>query len=242
MKKQVHFFKCLPVVLAAVSFSVAGSANAGAKDDPLLTMVKIDQFEKRFIDNETDPVVLDAQAWVGYDLRKIWVKSEIERVDGEYEEAELDLVYSQAIATYWDAQVGVRHDFKPTPEQTWLAIGLQGVAPYFFEIDTTLFVGEGGQNALRIEAEYELPITQKLILSPEAELNFYSKNDEDREMGSGLSDGEIGIRLRYEFIREFAPYIGVNWSGAFGNAKEFIEKEGEDSSQTEYLLGLRAWF
>jgi copper resistance protein B len=238
MLKRKLFLQVLtiPLLLGSVT-----SASAGGNDDPLLTKVLIDQFEIRDADG-SDPLVLDGQGWIGKDLNKLWIKTEIERVDGDTEEAELQALYSRAIAPYWDLQLGLRHDFQPSPSRSWGVIGIQGIAPYFFEVDTALFIGESGQTALRVEAEYELLFTQKLILTPEVELNFYGQDDKDLNIGSGLSDLEAGLRLRYEIRREFAPYIGVNWNKSFGNTADFASAEGEDTDDVQWVVGLRAWF
>lgn len=234
--KELFSLLAIPMLLA-----LANPVIAASKDDPLLTMVLIDQLEVRNA-NDDNPLVLEGQGWIGKDLNKLWLKVELERVDGVTEEAELQALYSKAVAPYWDFQVGLRQDFKPTPERTWAVIGFQGVAPYFFEVDTALFIGESGRTALRLEAEYELLFTQQLILTPEIEANFYGQNDKDLGTGSGLSDIELGLRLRYEIRREFAPYIGVNWSKKFGQTAGFSRSEGEDVSDTQFVLGIRAWF
>lgn len=225
---------------ASIASTVPISAVAGGKDDPLLAMVLVDEFEIRDADDQ--PLVLDGQGWVGKDLQKLWLKTEFERVDGNTEEAELQALYSRSVARYWDFQLGLRKDFKPTPDRSWAVIGWQGLAPYFFEIDTALFVGESGRTALRLEAEYELLFTQRLILTPDIEINFYGHNDEDLGIGSGLSDVQAGLRLRYEIRREFAPYIGVNWSRKYGNTADFARSDGEDIDDTQLVIGIRAWF
>lgn len=214
---------------------------AATADDPLLSMVRIDQLEKRDA-SSGKPLAWDIQGWVGYDLQKIVFKTEGERVNGETEQAELQVLYSQAIAPYWDLQAGIRHDFYPRPTQDWAVIGVQGVAPYFFEIDASLFWGESGQTGLRLEAEYELLFTQQWILSPEIELNFYGKDDEERGLGSGFANMEAGLRLRYEIRREFAPYVGINWEKQFGNTADLSRSEGEDIDDVQFVLGIRAWF
>jgi len=242
MRIRTHKKAFLSLVLfAPMLLVIASSAVAGDKDDPLLTTVLVDQFEYREADDD-NPLVLEGQGWIGKDLTKLWIKTEFERVDGKTEEAELQVLTSQAVAPYWDFQLGLRKDFKPTPSRSWAVIGFQGLAPYFFEVDAALFVGESGRTALRLEAEYELLFTQRLILTPEIEMNFYGQNDEDIGVGSGLSDIEVGLRLRYEIRREFAPYIGVNWSKKFGNTADFSRLEGESVSDTQIVLGLRAWF
>ena len=242
MRIPVDMKAATPVILIAPLCSVlATQAIAGAKDDPLLTKVLVDQFEVREADDD-NPIVLEGQGWIGKDLNKLWLKVELERVDSETEEAELQALYSKALSTYWDFQVGMRHDFEPSPTRSWGVIGIQGLAPYFFEVDTALFVGESGRTALRLEAEYELLFTQRLILTPEIEVNLYGKNDEATGVGSGLSDVEFGLRLRYEIRREFAPYIGVNWIKKYGDSADFSRAAGDKVSETQFVLGVRMWF
>jgi len=225
----------------AMVLLMPGLVAAASKDDPILTKVLIDQLEIRVTDGP-NPWVLDAQAWIGRDLNKLWFKTEVEAVDGNTEEAEIQALYSRAIAPYWDLQAGWRRDIRPTPSRDWFAIGVEGLAPYWFEVDAAAFVGEGGQLAGRLKAEYEWMFTQKWILSPEVEMNLYSRNEEAAGIGTGLSDMELGLRLRYEVWREFAPYIGVNWTGKFGNTADFARDEGEDTSDFQFVAGIRAWF
>jgi copper resistance protein B len=231
------------VLLLLISSMVFGPsmARADAEDDPILAKLMLDELETRGSGSDSEDS-WDAQAWLGKDLTKLWVKTEGERAFGETEDTELQFLYSTAVAAYWDFQIGVRHDFKPSPNRTWVAIGFQGLAPYFFEIDTALFIGESGRTALRFEAEYELLLTQRLILTPEIEMNLYGKNDPAIRIGSGLSGIEAGLRLRYEIRRQFAPYIGVNWTRLFGNTADFAKADGANTSDTQFTIGLRAWF
>jgi len=217
------------------------NAQAGMADDPILTKVMINELEVRNTDGP-DPIVWDAQMWIGQDLNKLWIKTEGEYVDDELEEAELQALYSRAIAPYWDLQIGWRHDFRPKPSRDWLVLGLEGLAPYFFEIDASLFIGESGQVSASLEAEYEIMLTQQWVLSPEIALTAYSKNDEEYEIGSGLSNMDLGIRLRYEIKREFAPYIGVNWSKKFGQTADYAREHDEDTSDVQVVAGVRIWF
>ena len=231
----------LPALSLFLILGFINTAVAGSKDDPILGKVLIDQFEFRGADENT-PLILDGQGWIGKDIEKLWFKAEVERPKGETEEAELQALYSQAIAPFWDVQVGLRQDFQPTPSRTWATIGLQGLAPYFFEVDAALFFDDSSQTAFRLEAEYELLFTQRLILTPEIEFNFYGQNDVELGNGSGLSDVEAGLRLRYEIRREFAPYIGVNWNKRFGNSADFARSAGEDTEDFQWVIGVRAWF
>ncbi|MCU7947913.1 MAG: copper resistance protein B [Candidatus Thiodiazotropha sp. (ex Cardiolucina cf. quadrata)] len=228
-------------VFALMAMGLSTAVFAGGADDPLIYKVMVDKLEIRNTGGN-DPLVLDADAWVGYDLNKFWFKTEVERVDGETEEAEVQFLYSRAVAPFWDVQAGWRRDIKPEPDRDFLALGFKGLAPYLFEVDAGVFIGESGQIGARIDAEYEYMLTQKLILSPEIEMNLYSKDDEEVGIGSGLSDMELGLRLRYEVLREFAPYIGVNWTKIFGQTADFASDEGEDTSDVQIVLGIRAWF
>jgi len=227
--------------LAIASASLPVLAQADAKDDPLLGMLMIDQLETRLANNDK-PLVWTGQGWIGKDLNKLWIKTDGERVNGTTEEVEFQALYSKALATYWDFQLGMRRDERPRPSRNWVAAGFQGLAPYFFEVDAALFIGESSRTAFRLEAEYELLFTQKLILTPEIEMNFYGKNDPEIGVGSGLSDLELGLRLRYEIWRELAPYIGVNYLKKYGHTANFAADEGEDSTDTQLVLGIRAWF
>ena len=217
------------------------SAFAGGEDDPIVTKVMIDQLETRITDGD-NPTVLEGTVWIGKDLEKLVIKVDAEQVKNETEELELQALYGRAIAPYWDFQIGIRQDQKPTPERNWLAIGFMGVAPYWFEIDTALFIGESEQVGLRFSAEYEWMITQRWVLSPELAFNIHSKDDEATGTGSGLSDTQLGLRLRYEVKREFAPYIGVNWNNKYGNTATFAKNDGEKVSSTQIVAGIRAWF
>ena len=228
-------------LFVAACLSVADNAKASAEDDPLLLMGISDQLEMRGTSGE-NTLSWSAQGWIGKDLQKLWVKTDGERAEGNTDEAELQLLYSKAIAKYWDLQFGVRHDFEPSPNRSWAVIGVQGLAPYFFETDIAFFVGESGRTAFRFESEYELLLTQRLILTPDIEVNVYGQDDAEVGIGSGLSDVEVGFRVRYEIRREFAPYIGVNWSKLFGNTKDFARIAGESTSEAQLVIGLRMWF
>ncbi|MFD2231808.1 copper resistance protein B [Alkalimarinus sediminis] len=214
---------------------------AEVSDDPTLTKVMLNQLEIRDIGDD-NTTAWDAQAWIGKDLQKIWIKSEGEYANSKTEESEVQLLYSHAIAPYWDAQIGWRGDIRPSPDRHWLALGFQGVAPYFFEIDSAIFIANHGRVGARIEAEYEFLFTQQLILTPELEMNFYSKDDIDTHTGAGLSDIETGLRLRYEIRREIAPYVGINWSKKVGKSADFSREANESTEKVEALLGIRVWF
>lgn len=234
MKTASYFALTSLMILSNPSFAMG-------EDDPLVYKVTIDQFEKRLGDGG-DPLILEAEAWVGYDLNKLWVKADVEQVNSTTEESELQLLYSRAVDPNWDLQVGWRHNIRPTPSIDWLALGFNGIAPYFIETDAALFFGEKGQINARARLEYELMLTQKLVLTPELGMNFYSKDDPEAEVGPGLSDLSLGLRLGYEIRREFAPYFGVSLSRKFGGTAVYAREHGGSVEDTRIVLGVRAWF
>lgn len=191
----------------------------------------------------SDSVVFDLQGWYGTTYDRFVVKAEGDIVNSRLEESQTDLLWGHAINAYFDTQLGVRLDqYDEGSNRQWLAFGVQGLAPYWFELDVTAYLGNSGRTSLAIEAEYELLFTQKLILQPRAALTFYGENDLDNNLGSGLSDLAIGLRLRYEITRQFAPYIGVEWSDAYGNTADYRQATGQDVSDTQFVTGLRFMF
>jgi copper resistance protein B len=222
-------------------FVVSSVSFAAVEDDPLLMKAMVDQLELRLASGD-NPLVWDGEAWLGKDLNKLWLKTEGEHVNGDTEEVELQLLYSRAISAYWDFQAGWRGDLRPRPDRNWLAVGFKGLAPYFFAVDAAIFIGDRGRTAARIELEYDMRFTQRLILTPEFETNLYGKKDVELGIGSGLSDVEIGMRLRYEIRREFAPYIGLNWWKKFGDTANFADAAGQETDDLQLTLGIRAWF
>jgi copper resistance protein B len=205
-------------------------------------MVLVDRFEAAYADN-IDAYVWDAQGWYGGDFNRLWVKTEGEGEQGNSPESgEFQALFSRKFSPYWDWQLGVRHDFKPNPSRTHAVIGLQGVMPYEFEWDSALFISEEGDLTARLEAEYDLRITQRLILQPRLELNAAASDVPELGLGSGINSSELGIRLRYEFRREFAPFIGVSWERRYGDTADFADSAGEKVSKTFFVVGFRAWF
>lgn len=187
-------------------------------------------------------LVWDAKGWIGGDIDRLWLRSEGERTNGKTEKAEVQALWGHAVSPWWDLVGGVRQDLKPGDPQTWAAFGLQGLALYNFDAEATAFIGENGQSAARLEGDYDILLTNRLILQPTAEFNFYGKNDPQRGVGSGLSESELGLRLRYEIRREFAPYIGVTWNRSYGKTADYARDEGVDQSEARLVLGVRLWF
>ena len=211
--------------------------------DVRINAALIDRLEAGF--GEDDETWLwDIQGWSGGDINRFWWKSEGEGdFDGGLEEAELQALYSRALTPYWDVQAGVRQDFRPDGEDTThLVLGLQGLAPYWWEIDAAAFLSTEGDLTARVEAEYDQRITQRLILQPRFEIDASASDIPELEIGSGLSTVEAGLRLRYEFRKEFAPYVGVEWRRAFGDTADYIEARGGKAEDIRFVVGLKAWF
>lgn len=210
-------------------------------DNAIITFLLLDQLEWRDSD-EGEGLGWDITGWIGNDIDRLWIRSEGERSGGETEAAELQLLWGHALGPWWDVVAGVKQGFKPGSAQTWAAVGIQGMVLYGFEAEATLYFGEGGQTAARLAGEYDILLTNRLILQPAAEINFYGKNDRGRALGSGLADAELGLRLRYEIRREFAPYIGLSWTKLYGETADFAAAAGADAEDTRLVVGLRIWF
>lgn len=208
----------------------------------MFSSVQIEQFEYRSGEGE-DTFAWDAQAWLGTDDNKAWFKTEGENpLDDSLEEAETQLLYSRRISDFFDVQFGGRYDFRPEPERAYGVIGLQGLAPMFVEIDTAAFLSDEGDLSARFKAEYDLLITQKLVLQPLLEVNVAADEVEELGIGQGINDVELGLRLRYEVTREFAPYIGVNWHRLVGQTADFARADGNDDETVSFVAGVRMWF
>ena len=207
------------------------------------TAVLIDTLEIGFGDG-SETYGWSAQGWTGGDINRFWWKTEGEGdLDGKLHEAEVQALYSRAIAPFWDVQAGVRHDFRPDGEDTThLTVGVQGVAPYWFEMGAAAFLSTEGDLTARIEAEYDQRLTQKWILQPALELDLSASDIPELEIGSGLTSVTAGLRLRYEVRKEFAPYVGVEWSRSFGDTADYIKAGGGDADDFRVVVGLKAWF
>jgi copper resistance protein B len=184
----------------------------------------------------------DTTGWVGRDLDRVWFRTEGEAEDGGVADAYADLLYGRAIARWWDVVAGVRQDVRPGPARTWAAVGIQGLAPYWFEVEATAYLGAGGRTHFRFEGEYELLLTNRLMLQPLMELEVYGKADPERGIGAGISTAEAGLRVRYEFRREFAPYLGVAWQRRFFGTADAARAVGDETGGVRLAVGLRFWF
>lgn len=209
-------------------------------DDMPFGRILLDKFEYAKGDGEHGQN-LDAEAWYGNDYNKAWFKAEGERRGGELQSMRTEALWDRTFATFWSTQLGVRHDTGGGDSRNWLAFGVRGLAPYWFDTTATAY-WSGGRLAARFDVRYELLFTQQLILEPQIEGNLYSKSDPARGLGSGLSDIELGLRLRYEIRRQFAPYVGVTWARNFGDTANFARARGERYKTTQFVAGVRMWF
>ena len=185
----------------------------------------------------------NSEAWYGGDIDRLWLKSEGDGTFGEpVERAEVQALYSRAIDPYVNLHGGLRYDFKPNPSRIYATIGVEGLAPSFFDIEGALFLSNKGEVMARAEGFYDQRITQRLILQPRVELNLAAQNSRSIGVGAGLSDAEIGLRLRYDIRREFAPYIGVQYQRAFGRTRIYLREAGEKGGGWQFVSGIRTWF
>ena len=231
------------LVFGAEAMAAARRTLVRENGDVRATAVIIDRLEAGFGD-EDETWLWDVQGWSGGDINRFWWKSEGEGdFNGGLEEAELQALYSRAVSPFWDVQAGVRQDFRPDGEDTThLVLGVQGLAPYWWDVDAAAFLSTEGDLTARVEAEYDQRITQRLILQPRLEIDLSASDIPELEIGSGLSSVEAGLRLRYEFRKEVAPYVGVEWSRAFGDTADHIEARGGEVDDTRVVVGLKAWF
>jgi copper resistance protein B len=189
-------------------------------------------------------LVWEAQGWLGYDLNRVWLKTEghYNSEDNDTEDLELQMLWSHAVSPFWDLQLGLRHDFEPDSSRDYAVAGLMGLAPYWFEVDAAAFVSDEGDVSTRLEAEYELRFTQRLILQPRLELNYAFSDDPKSGIGQGFSKVHAGLRLRYEFRREFAPYLGIAWEKSYGQTARLLQAAGKDNGDVSFVAGLRIWY
>ena len=228
--------------LASGPYALTGTRVLRLSDEHNFGGLLVDRLERVHARDGDNATAYEMQGWYGRDYNRLVIKAEGDVDKGKLQEARTELLWGHAIATFWDTQLGVRYDSGEGPGRGWLAFGVQGVAPYWFEVDAAAYVGDKGRTALRLGAEYELLLTQKLVLQPRIELNLYGKSDVERGIGSGLSEAESGLRLRYEFTRQFAPYIGVERVSKFGQTADLARDEGEKSAETRWVAGVRFWF
>lgn len=213
------------------------SENSGM----ITSVVIIDRLEARTSNGE-EKYLWDAQGWYGGDLDRLWLKTEGEgSFSGPLESAEVQALWSHAIGPFFDLQAGGRYDFEPNGT-AYGVLGIQGLAPYMFEVDAALFLSDRGDLTARVEAEYDQKLTQRLVLQPRVEFELAAQDVPEQGIGAGLSKAEIGVRLRYEIRREFAPYVGIEYEAKTGRTADFARLDGEDPDGAVFLVGIKAWF
>jgi len=213
----------------------------GMDDRRRFGKVMLDELEWQDSDDGSE-FEWDAAAWYGGDFNKLRIEAEGRRFAGETRESRTELQFERIVSPWWSLRAGARHDAGVGPARDWAALGFAGLAPGLVEIEAAVYLGEGGRSALRLTTKYDLLLTQRLILQPEAELNAYGRDDAARLIGAGVSDLTLGLRLRYEFRREFAPYFGVLWAAHFGDSADLRRVSGETDKEVSLIAGIRAWF
>ena len=213
----------------------------GVHDNTVTYYVLFDQLEWQSANHGTG-LSWDNKGWIGGDRDRFWFRTEGDGEEGRLGTAQAHALYGRAIARWWDVVAGVRQDVRPGSAQTWAAVGIQGLAPYWFEVEATAYVGTAGRTHFRFETEYELLLTNRLILQPLVEVEVYGKADPERGIGAGLSTADAGLRLRYELRREIAPYVGVVWSRKFFGTADSAQAAGDSSEGARLALGVRLWF
>lgn len=227
-----------PLVLA-LGLSFAGASVARAMEQQAFHMVRAEVEASQ--SDDADVLSWDGGAWVGGDTNRMWFKAEGESEDGDIHDAEIQALWSRNIADFWDLQAGVRADLEPDTT-TYLAFGVQGLAPYRFETEATAFVSEDGDLSARLHQSFDLHITQRLIAEPYFEINAYAQDVPERDIGAGFCDAQLGLQLRYEIARKFAPYLDVVWESALGETASIARANGEDVRAESVRVGIRFWF
>jgi copper resistance protein B len=247
------------VAILGIAVVAAGSAQADDSmssremadtmqmdDTARFGKVMFDQLEWRNGDGREGRGTWDAKAWYGGDYNKLWLRSEGRYVstgnDAGVRDADIEVLWDRVVSRWWNAQAGARQDVGRGPSRTWLSVGIEGLAPQWFETEATFYASDAGRTAARLKAQYDLLLTQRLVLQPFLEANLYGHTDRQREIGSGLSDLEVSVRLRYEIRREFAPYIGLVWLRRFGGTADLVRASGGEASDLQLTMGLRVWF
>lgn len=214
---------------------------APVNDHRLLMFILGDLLEYR-VQRGADARAWDAQAWVGGDYNRLWLKSEGEQgTSARTERGDVQALYSRLISPFWYLQAGARTHFLPTPLRNSLALGIQGIAPYWFDVEAEVFLDQKGKVTGRLALEYDFLLTQRLILQPRGETNISAMSDPERGLGRGFNDVELGLRLRYELHRQFAPYVGGNWTRQLGSTADFARQAGADVGELSLVAGVRVW-
>lgn len=218
----------------------AGHGDAGGMDHGP-TIFNMIRTEAGYTPKDGGAFNWSVDGWIGGDVERVWLRSGGEVVDGHLEDAELQLYYGWNVSPFWDVLVGARHDFRPV-DTTYLAASVVGLSPYFFETEASMFLSDRGDLSARFEQSIDLLITQKLIAEPYVELNVFAQDVAELGVGAGFSDIELGLQLRYEITRKFAPYVDVSWNRKLGETAIIARAVGEKAENSAISFGLRVWF
>ena len=239
-----------PALIAVGALALAGSAIASSatpmrltdmNDDAAVGKVMLDELELQRGDGHPQGY-WDAEAWYGNDYDKLWLKSEGYWPSGQSASGRYEALWDRSVLRWWDAQAGVRVDLGRGVAREWAAVGVQGLAPYEVDVETTLYVSDDGRAAARLQAQRDLLLTQRLILQPQVQSDLYTRSDPARQIGAGLSDLQLALRLRYEFHRQLAPYLGVVWQRQFGRTAQLFSDAGGQANVTQWVAGVHLWF
>ena len=243
------------VLVAATVLTIAGQIQAQMRrtdkssqmpspvmDNEIFAHVLFNEFESRS-NGAGNQFRWDGEGWIGTDWNRLWVKSEGFADSAGMSDGDHEVLYDRPIphTRYFDAQAGIRADLDSDPSRVWGAVGIEGLAPYSFELAPTFYFRNDGHLAGRIDADYDIYLSQRLILQPQAEVNFYSEDDPARQIGSGFSDLDAGLRLRYTISRKFSPYIGYTYAGKYGGSADYTRAVGERTATPSFVFGVRIW-
>ena len=242
-------FAAFAIAGATLSWLVSAQEIAPVNDSAIRSFFVIDQLE--YASNSAgsrkapNTLYFNTTGWVGGDYNRIWVNTEGTKPDnGRLQDFDVQLLYGRLISPFWDVQAGIRYfdAGAGTPARGYGILGLQGLAPYRFEVQTAAFVSDHGDVSGRFELEYDLLLTQRWVLQPRFETNVALQKVKEQRIGSSINDVELGVRLRYEIRREFAPYVGVSWQDRYGGTAQFLRERGEAVGEWRLVAGLRLWF
>jgi copper resistance protein B len=234
----------LPVPVPTAADRAAAVAPAGGHpthESALQGLLLIDQAESWHEDSRL-AFGWQAEGWVGTDMTRLWLRTEGHRSGGQSRDATLELLAGRSVSRWWDVVAGIRHDFGMPVKRDYAALGIRGLAPYWFEIAATAYLGERTQSAARLEMEHDLLITNRLVLQSHLQVDLFGKDDAVNSLAAGFATMEAGLRMRYEFTRRFAPYAGIGFERALADTAGMRRNLGQSASETRLVLGVRTWF
>jgi copper resistance protein B len=215
-------------------------------DSALYSFLRFDLLDYQRDTDGLDALRWDLLGWFGGDYHRLWMKGEGRFAPREDSEVEVQVLYGRLIAPFFDLQAGLRFDqrLRPgsDPTRVYAVLGVQGLAPYRFDIEPTLFVSNKGKVSARLTAAFDVLLAQRLVLQPRLETNVALQKDTDLGSGAGVNDLDLSLRLRYEIRREFAPYIGFTWQESFGETHDLLTREGAHPAHLAFVAGMRLWF